>query len=281
MATQAADEFAKSSMARSTAQGDSRTTLNSSGVKNLSSNESAPAIDVLDLMNRVPLQKKQSFGGLAPVIGKPVKPAQIPTAAPQAKPKAPQPKTQSEQDQLSMLVKGMSEESKRQEAAKFDSAAAETARKMQEITAMLQQSNQIQEDDGEGAEGDEFEDYMEQRLMADAQEMGVFEEAALAAKTDVYSEAVQKINEGLARQGEEQIDTGTTPAAAVYEDEMEQQAMEQLSSEAPSQEQAVASYQSEYDSVISEISEICCQIASKKEPASLNEQSVMELCPRV
>jgi hypothetical protein len=59
-----------------------------------------------------------------------------------------------------MLVKGMSEESKRQEVLKFDFATAENTRKMQEITALLQKSNLIVE---EGAEddGDEFENYME------------------------------------------------------------------------------------------------------------------------
>jgi hypothetical protein len=40
-----------------------------------------------------------------------------------------------------MLVKGMSEESKRQEVLKFHSATAENTRKMQEITALLQKSN--------------------------------------------------------------------------------------------------------------------------------------------
>jgi hypothetical protein len=67
-------------MTRNTAQGDSRTTLSYSAVKNLSNSDSGINIDVLDIMKRAPLQKKQSFGGLAPVIGKPVKPGQMPTA---------------------------------------------------------------------------------------------------------------------------------------------------------------------------------------------------------
>lgn len=78
-AEQAADEFARSQ--RTGTGGESRTTMSSSGIKNTASSSqlgTASQIDVLDIMNRAPMQKKASFGGLAPVIGKPIKPTAMP-----------------------------------------------------------------------------------------------------------------------------------------------------------------------------------------------------------
>lgn len=56
---------------------------------------------------------------------------------------------------------------------------------------MLSKANN-QEDFDCVEEQDELEDYMEKQLMAEAQEMGVFEDAQ-----DPYSDALKKINEAV------------------------------------------------------------------------------------
>ena len=105
-------------------------------------------------MNRVgAMGKKPTFTKFAPVTGKPIKPAQRPA------------KDQTHKESLSQLVQGRSEESKRAEALIFDSSKAEERRKMEEITSLIKNSRQIDEEDDEE---DELENYMEQSLMAEA-----------------------------------------------------------------------------------------------------------------
>ncbi len=80
---------------------------------------------------------------------------------------------------LSEMVQNMSEESKRAEAERFDSQKAENLKKMQEFTQMLTDTPKAgdlrMEIEECGIEQeDEFDDYLEQSLMKEADSMGIF-----------------------------------------------------------------------------------------------------------
>lgn len=62
----------------------------------------------------------------------------------------------------------MTEESKQQEKVAFSTAKAQNLKKMQEITQLIITTNK-NEDIDEDQEYDDFENYMEQSLMAEAE----------------------------------------------------------------------------------------------------------------
>lgn len=203
-------------------------------------------------------------------------------------------------------MKGMTEEAKKQQSEKFDSKAAEEMKKMQDLTKLIKNANKADEFENsfEKDEEDEYANYMEERLLADAQEMGIFEKASLAAQTDEYTDALKKITDSVASRAkkleeaggdEMQIDTATTttnidknkPQNNDFDDadefdkygddmmrEMEQAAeesMREMDSDYQSQtnneeskqlrtgkDTNSESYQGEYESVISHISDLCC-----------------------
>lgn len=65
---------------------------------------------------------------------------------------------------LSMLVSGLSQETKKKEATRFDEANSQTLKKMQDLQAMIKNSKPNTEaDDFEN--DDEFDNYMEEHLM--------------------------------------------------------------------------------------------------------------------
>lgn len=117
---------------------------------------------------------------------------------------------------LSEMMKGMTEETKKQQSEKFNSQAAESMKKMQDLTKLINNANKGDDEENsfEKDEEDEYANYMEERLLADAQEMGIFEKANLAAQTDEYTDALKKITDSVAQRakkleeaGDQQIDT--------------------------------------------------------------------------
>ena len=110
---------------------------------------------------------------------------------------------QSDKEQLSRLMSEMSEESKRQEARNFDNSKQKNLKMMQELTKQLEKSNRdIPREEDEDCDGDELEDYMEQSLMAEANDLGMLS----VNEGDVYSDALKRV-EGAMQTQQMQIDT--------------------------------------------------------------------------
>ena len=84
-----------------------------------------------------------------------------------------------------MLVSGVSEETKMAEASRFDATSTQARKRMQDLQEMIQNSKPNAEaDDFENA--DEFDNYMEEHLMQEADSLGIFDANKQAAEADVY-----------------------------------------------------------------------------------------------
>jgi hypothetical protein len=75
----------------------------------------------------------------------------------------------------------MTEEARKEEARKFDLQKQSNLQMMQNITKELQKAN-IQHEDSEGDFADELDDYMQESLMQEAGELGVFQPGMDAEK---------------------------------------------------------------------------------------------------
>ena len=84
-----------------------------------------------------------------------------------------------------MLVQGRSQETKKEEASRFDEANSQTLKKMQDLQAMIKNSKPNTEAD-DFDNDDEFDNYMEEHLMQEADTLGIFNDAVQAADANVY-----------------------------------------------------------------------------------------------
>jgi len=79
-----------------------------------------------------------------------------------------------------MMVQGLSEESKQEEAVRFNQTNSQTMKKMQDLQDMIKNSQPNAEaDDFEN--DDEFDSYMEASMMQDATELNILDDAKKAA----------------------------------------------------------------------------------------------------
>ena len=86
----------------------------------------------------------------------------------------------------------MTEKSKIQQAAAFNLTKAENLKKMQEITQLIKSTNRKDDFDEEPEETqDDFENYMEQSLMAEAEQM--------VETNDIYSNALKKVEQEISK----------------------------------------------------------------------------------
>ena len=85
-----------------------------------------------------------------------------------------------------MLVSGVSEETKKQEAQQFNQTNSQALQKMQDLQAMIRDSRPNAEADDIENE-DEFDNYMEEALMQEADSLGILDASKTAAEVDVYS----------------------------------------------------------------------------------------------
>ena len=85
-----------------------------------------------------------------------------------------------------MLVSGVSEETKKQEAQQFNQTNNQALQKMQDLQAMIRDSRPNAEADDIENE-DEFDNYMEEALMQEADSLGILDASKTAAEVDVYS----------------------------------------------------------------------------------------------
>jgi hypothetical protein len=61
---------------------------------------------------------------------------------------------------------------------------------MQELTKQLESNRDIPREEDEDCDGDELEDYMEQSLMAEANDLGML---SVNQSIDVYSDALKRV----------------------------------------------------------------------------------------
>lgn len=93
---------------------------------------------------------------------------------------------------MNEIVSGMTEELKRQQAAAFNFNKAENLKKMQEITQLIKSTNRNDDFDEEPEETqDDFENYMEQSLMAEAEQM--------VETNDIYSNVLKKVEQEISK----------------------------------------------------------------------------------
>lgn len=93
---------------------------------------------------------------------------------------------------MNEIVSGMTEKSKIQQAAAFNLTKAENLKKMQEITQLIKSTNRKDDFDEEPEETqDDFENYMEQSLMAEAEQM--------VETNDIYSNALKKVEQEISK----------------------------------------------------------------------------------
>ena len=93
---------------------------------------------------------------------------------------------------MNEIVSGMTEKSKIQQAAAFNLTKAENLKKMQEITQLIKSTNRKDDFDEEPEETqDDFENYMEQSLMAEADQM--------VETNDIYINALKKVEQEISK----------------------------------------------------------------------------------
>ena len=116
---------------------------------------------------------------------------------------------------LSSMVKEMTEENKRAEASRFQKNQENNLKKMQEIQQMLSisESSKLKVEDGDEME-DEFDEYLEQSLMKEADDLGIFDQSALEAQANIYDLALKKVHKEvekiqIKKANEVQIDTSS------------------------------------------------------------------------
>ena len=116
---------------------------------------------------------------------------------------------------LSSMVKEMTEENKRAEASRFQKNQENNLKKMQEIQQMLSisESSKLKVEDGDEME-DEFDEYLEQSLMKEADDLGIFDQSALEAQANIYDLALKKVHKEvekiqIQKANEVQIDTSS------------------------------------------------------------------------
>ena len=116
---------------------------------------------------------------------------------------------------LSSMVKEMTEENKRAEASRFQKNQENNLKKMQEIQQMLSisEGSKLKVEDGDEME-DEFDEYLEQSLMKEADDLGIFDQSALEAQANIYDLALKKVHKEvekiqIQKANEVQIDTSS------------------------------------------------------------------------
>ena len=83
------------------------------------------------------------------------------------------------------MVQGLSEESKAEESQRFNQTNSQTLKKMQDLQNMIKNSKPNAEAEDFENE-DEFDSYMEQSLMQEADSLGIFDPSKQAADANVY-----------------------------------------------------------------------------------------------
>ena len=116
---------------------------------------------------------------------------------------------------LSSMVKEMTEENKRAEASRFQKNQENNLKKMQEIQQLLSisEGSKLKVEDGDEME-DEFDEYLEQSLMKEADDLGIFDQSALEAQANIYDLALKKVHKEvekiqIQKANEVQIDTSS------------------------------------------------------------------------
>ena len=85
-----------------------------------------------------------------------------------------------------------------EEAKQFDQTNSDALKKMQDLQAMIRDSQPNAEvDDVE--QDDEFDHYMEEALMQEADSLGIFDASKQAAEADVYSQALKRVEQEVAK----------------------------------------------------------------------------------
>ena len=109
----------------------------------------------------------------------------------------------------------MTEENKRAEASRFQKNQENNLKKMQEIQQMLSisEGSKLKVEDGDEME-DEFDEYLEQSLMKEADDLGIFDQSALEAQANIYDLALKKVHKEvekiqIQKANEVQIDTSS------------------------------------------------------------------------
>ena len=154
---------------------------------------------------------------------------------------------------------------------------------MQDLQAMIKNSAPNADVDDIENE-DEFEGYMENALMQEADSLGIFDSSKQAAEANVYQEALKRVEQEVAKvpsqsnAGEEKKGEDEGQDLDQFGDDLMSKMMQEGS-------QNESNYVTEYNEVVAEISQICNMImANQKAPNQarpLNELDVVELCPRI
>ena len=122
------------------------------------------------------------------------------------------------------MMKGMDEESKREQADRFDQNKADSLKKMQEIQQlMMSSSGAVIDEDGENE--DEFDDYMEQKLLQEAEGLGILDKNQPDAAA-VYVDALKRVEEEVKKapkdikDEEEKKENGEEEELEKYQDDL-------------------------------------------------------------
>ena len=95
------------------------------------------------------------------------------------------------------MVSGVSERQKAEEAKQFDMTNSETLKKMADLQNLLKNSQPNTEaDDFEN--DDEFDSYMENALMQEADNLGILD-ASKQNGEDVYAQALKRVEQEVAK----------------------------------------------------------------------------------
>ena len=103
-----------------------------------------------------------------------------------------------DQNDSQSLAQFMNEETKQAQASRADQTHSRALEKMQDLQAMIMNSKpNADADDVE--HDDEFDSYMENALMQEANSLGIFAESQQAAEENVYQEALKRVEQEVAK----------------------------------------------------------------------------------
>eukprot|EP00347_Sterkiella_histriomuscorum_P012834 403367048 len=155
---------------------------------------------------------------------------------------------------------------------KYDQSKMENLIKMQKIQQEIKQANRNRDDlDGEGEDEDQYEDYFENQMQLDMQGVESYEQ-----QID-YGQALEKIQRKV-----QKIDQEESKQTSNNLDDIDDEYLSQNI-----QEDQMNGYAAEYYEVINEMSRFCSIISKnqksdiKDKKQVINEEEIIELCPRI
>ena len=111
---------------------------------------------------------------------------------------------------------------------------------------------------------DEFDSYMENALMQEADSLGIFDQSKQAAEANVYQQALKRVEQEVAKVPSDKSNTGKEEKKGEDDEENLDQFGDDLMIKMMQEgSQSESNYVAEYNEVVAEVSKICTNIMAQ------------------